>query len=174
MLPMTMSRFESLSLLAGRENWCWKMYCSTCGHGHFRWSFKALACGLDPAAPNWPVHREMKGRELERRNGPLPQLGSWPVAEQKALQGSFDGFHCAHVIENVGFPDWLGHLGLFLLYTQEVEATNLIISNQLVSQLTDRLLSESDGTKVLNRVSRESRALSWRDLETIEASWRRG
>jgi hypothetical protein len=59
------SRVERLSLLASREEWCWNLHCTTCGHMVFRLGLLALARDLDPESPDWSVHWPVPANRLE-------------------------------------------------------------------------------------------------------------
>ena len=52
-----MNQFEALCKLASDENWCWNLFCSTCGHMHFRYSFAELAIGKSPESKGWIIHK---------------------------------------------------------------------------------------------------------------------
>lgn len=75
--------FLALCDLASRENWCWKMWCSTCGHMYFRFSFQELVDGKHPDSASWLVRQE--NHQALRVIGPLPSLGGWPMEKQRAL-----------------------------------------------------------------------------------------
>ena len=52
-----MNNFEELCKLASDENWCWNLFCTTCGHLHFKYAFSELAAGKSPKDQNWLIHR---------------------------------------------------------------------------------------------------------------------
>ena len=51
-----MNQFEALCKLTLDENWCWKLFCGTCGHMHFRYAFSELAAGKSSTQDNWIIH----------------------------------------------------------------------------------------------------------------------
>ena len=59
-----MNKFEELCELASRENWCWKLYCTTCGHMDFRYSFSELADGKSPGEREWQIHKGLTSRTV--------------------------------------------------------------------------------------------------------------
>ena len=65
-----MNAFEALCKLASDEKWCWNLYCTTCGHMHFKYAFKELAKGKSPENPDWVVHKEEN--YLHRYLGQIP------------------------------------------------------------------------------------------------------
>ena len=52
--------FEALCELAEKEDWCWTIACTTCGHTHFRYAFQEIARGKSPADEDWIVRNEIK------------------------------------------------------------------------------------------------------------------
>jgi hypothetical protein len=136
-MALRSSRFHSLSLLAAGEQWCWKLSCTTCGHMVFRWGLKALARGLDPDDADWPVHwgPEQASTRLAEVNGPMPPAGGWPVRQQVAIQEAARGTSLWSIAHDCPFPDWLGHLGILLHYTEDAERRNLVLTKGLAPQL---------------------------------------
>ena len=65
--------FEALCSLASREHWCWKMFCTTCGHMLFRYAFRQLASGTSPDDEGWLVHHPVVQSEYSLQGlGPRP------------------------------------------------------------------------------------------------------
>lgn len=167
--------FERLSLLAARERWCWNLCCTTCGHMVFRWALKALAKGLHPDHSEWPVYwgAQRTSDTLAAMNGPLPPAGGWPQAEQCAIQNASRGCILANVIREVPFPDWLGHLGVLLRYTEDAERNNLALTRELAPQLLELVERRSAAESMLRQRLEDREPLRWNDLELVE-SCRRG
>lgn len=167
-----MSRFESLSKLAARENWCWNLVCTTCGHSVFRWGLLALAGNLDPVRVDWPVRwrPSTTSADLERINGPLP-IGPWPEATQSRIQEAVVDCNIERLAQNVRFPDWLGHLGLLLCYTADVERRNRALTAVLVPQLMGDVEPNSPASQLLSEISDSAQPLLWSDLEVIEGCY---
>lgn len=164
------NRFESLSRLAAREQWCWNLVCTTCGHMVFRWGLKALAKGLHPDKPEWPVHwgPEQTSTRLASVNGPMPPPGGWPESEQRAIQEAVRGCRLELIAGESCFPDWLGHLGVLLRYTEDAERDNLLLTRELVPQLAGLVESGSSADTMLRQRLDAKQPLRWSDLEVIE------
>jgi hypothetical protein len=166
--------FTALCELASRERWCWKLVCTTCGHGAFRWALRALAQGRHPDDVDWPVHcgAGWTSTTLARRNGPLPPGPPWPLQVQRALQEIVAASDLRDVAASASSPDWLGYLGLALWYTDDAEQAEGVITRGLVPQLLGFVSPNSAGEMLLRDVTRssEERRLLWRDLETVETS----
>jgi len=169
------NKFEALCELAWREKWCWNLVCTTCGHCVFRWGLKALARGLHPDDPAWPVHwgPRSTSTELERINGPLHTGGGWPLAEQHAIQACVQGCELRTVVRAVGFPDWLGHFGVVLAYTEDAEAANHAVSDAVAPQLEAMVIPGSPAAIMLKQVQ-AGRPIRWDDLELVERDFARG
>jgi hypothetical protein len=74
-----MNQFEELCKLASKENWCWNLVCTTCGHLHFKYSFLELASGKSPTDSNWLVHCRSTGYQKaiwygQKKIDTLPRL----------------------------------------------------------------------------------------------------
>ena len=169
-----MNRFETLCLKAARERWCWNLACTTCGHGVFRWAFKALSRGLDPTDPSWPVHwgSGQTFTTLGAINGEWPDPRSWPIEAQGALQDAVVGCDVQRLSEIVHFPDWLGYIGLALRYTEKAENSNLALTKHLAPQLMTLVIPGSPADRMLGDIMQSGRSLSWSDLEIVERCYR--
>jgi len=165
--------FTALCELGSRAGWCWRLVCTTCGHGPFRWALQALAQGKHPEDLGWPVHGDETSTTLARHNGPLPPGPPWPLPVQRRLQEIVASSDLRDVAANAMFPDWLGYLGLALWYTEDAERADSVISRGLVPQLLGFVSPGSTAEMVLREVTRsfQERPLLWRDLETVETSY---
>jgi hypothetical protein len=164
------NRFEILCELAQREEWCWNLSCTTCGHGVFRWALKALSKGFDPITDEWPVHwgPETTFEKLQRTNGPMASRAGFPISEQRAIQSAVIGCDLHRIASTVRFPQWLGYIGVFLAYSEDAESENQEITTSLVPQLLRLVRSDSEATSILERLLAERRPLRWPHLELVE------
>ena len=126
--------FLALSELAMLERWCWNLSCGTCGHGEFRWSLRALAAGDHPDDPNRSLRRGLTFTEISEIHGPRPPSRGWPLHEQRLLQAIVADVKLVRLASG-WFPDWLGHLGVALAYTEEAESGDALITRNLGHQL---------------------------------------
>ena len=160
--------FLALCDLASRERWCWKMYCTTCGHAYFRHAFKELIAGKHPDTNVWIVR---KGNHHALNTlGPMPLLGGWPIHEQRALARVLVQTDTRLIHEICRFPDWLGYLGLALAYTEDAEWKDKTITPVIVRQLITLIGSDIHCSAFLAELPRtQGRHLRWGDLETVES-----
>ena len=160
-----MNQFEELCKLASKENWCWNLVCTTCGHLHFKYSFLELASGKSPTDSNWLVHC--------RSTGYQKAIGSLPIIyteEQKIkILTICKNANLSKIASMCKFPDWLGYLGLILVHmeTDSVEYTEL--SSIWSSQLSNFISTESKIHDRLNDiVNKKGTPLNINDLEQCE------
>lgn len=125
--------FEALCLKASEEKWCWNLACTTCGHIHFRYSFKLLAEGLHPSARGWPVRSSRTSYKAQL--GPHPR--DYTENERLALIRICRQTDIVMLSKRCRFPDWLGYLGLVINYCKsegsEYEGLLSTWANQLAT-----------------------------------------
>jgi hypothetical protein len=160
-----MNQFDELCKLASGEDWCWKLFCTTCGHMHFRYAFSELATGKSPVDSNWIVH------------GPntrcLDSLGSLPRSytdQQKEKIGNIClQADLASIASVCRFPDWLGYLGLVLEHMSSGAESYKKLSESWASQLS-RLVSEDSQVHVrLAEIAEGKGLLNIKDLDACES-----
>ena len=158
--------------LAASDRRCWNLYCTTCGHQEFRYGFKALAMGLHPADPSWPVSKNQSTRHRRvEQLGRRPLYGDWGLGEQAALQAAVVGCRMERIVSDANFPDRLGYLGLLLNYTSGAEAEEPRITRSLVPQLLPMMAVGSSGEALLRERRRADERLTVSDLEELERSF---
>lgn len=171
--PNPRNAFDALCSIAAKENWCWKINCTTCGHMLFRYGLHELVRGKHPDAPTWIVsqshpvlHRGGQPKEL----GALPPRWTpWPLEEQRQLGRILSGARLLDIRSTCRHPDWLGYLGLGLKYSEEAEQEGRRVTNAWVSQLLPMYPSESAAARTLTAIlSDGQRVLSWGNLAALE------
>lgn len=163
--------FLALCILASSENWCWKIWCSTCGHMYFRYGFKELVAGRHPDAPGWLV-RQSNHHQVTRL-GPCPSVGRWPMDEQRRLTDLVAQTDIIAIHRCCKFPDWLGYLGLALVYTEDAERRDRKLTVSLLPALMTLVAGHMLATQKLSAIAAaDGGILSWRDLEIVESSVR--
>lgn len=167
------SAFVALCDLASREHWCWHICCTTCGHGHFRYGFKELARGKHPDAPDWLV-REVLSYSFTEKLGPVPRRGdlTWTIAQQEELAKYIAEASLGDIISVADSPEWLGYLGLGLLYCEDEEKKSRRITLALIPQLLARVPPSSEAHVLLDNILHGNLFLRWVHLETVEKAIR--
>jgi hypothetical protein len=166
--------FTDLRILASEQNWCWNIHCGTCGHGVFRWAFRALSKGKRPGMPDWNVSwgPRVSFTELEALNGAMPPFDGWPLPEQCTLQNVIAGADLKRIASACKSPDWLGYVGLGLHYTQDAEAEQPRLTRALVPQLAILVNPRSMAAELLAGLANPNghTRLTWSDLSAVEGA----
>lgn len=165
--------FDALCSLAAKENWCWKINCTTCGHMLFRYGLHELARGNHPNAPSWIVSQD---HPVLHRGGQPKELGAlpprwtpWPLNDQRQLLQILSGACIRDIRSASRHPDWLGYLGLGLKYSEDAEEEERSVTKSWVPQLLSMYPSESAAASTLASILLDdNRALSWGKLEVLE------
>ena len=165
--------FVALCSLAAKEIWCWKLSCTTCGHGYFRYGFMELSNGKHPDSPDWIVssnhHSELHGSLgpawgfSKRRDGPSKE-------DQMELICVLSGASISQIAKNCRFPGWLGYLGLALSYTEPIESESKVLTAAWVPQLLELLPTHTSSRKLLESMLLDPKEnqLRWQHLEQVE------
>ena len=165
-----LNAFEQLCKLASKNNWCWRIGCTTCGAQHFRAGFYYVGQGLIPDATSW---REDRNKIHFERNFP------------KEVTNKLLSYVCEANLMNIHkscrFPDWLGYLGLvyhFFGGFGNYFGTALLMGNipmmdvtkNIAPQLRNMVEESSDSYNFLSEIidSDYTLELRVRDFEKIE------
>ena len=96
---------------------------------------------------------------------------SFSRAEQEELQRLVARTRLVSIARRAAFPDWLGHLGLVLLFTRSAERSAPRISMALVPQFLELVEPGSEADSVLRRRLADERPMSIADLELVERDY---
>jgi hypothetical protein len=167
--------FVALCNWASSEGWCWKIFCTTCGHMNFRYGLREIADGNHPDSSGWRVsaYRSDLARGSPAADlGPMPRRPPWPIEEQRRLIAVLSTASVTDIARDCPFPDWLGYLGLGLHYSEDAErATRALTANwipQLIELLPPHSLSIASLRKVLDN---SGMTLSWQMLSRVESGF---
>lgn len=165
LIPESMNNFEALCRLASEENWCWNLFCTTCGHMHFRYAFQELVAGKPPEKKEWLVHR--RKTRYTKQLGPLPK--NYTELQKKMFLHICLDADIFSIAQNCTFPDWLGYLGLALEHMNLNSYVYKAVSSNWASQLKNLVPPDSRAHARLSEiVADESDLLTLADLETCE------
>lgn len=163
------NQFEELCLLASNESWCWKIFCTTCGHLHFKYSYILIGKGVEIDSPEWII--------TERKTSYSVELGHPPKRYEPEIRERFLNECLNSSIGRISkvckFPDWLRYLGLVVHHFNRsqsfkdvsrewsIQLSKLVEPNSAIHQrLIELSLSDND-------------IISIKDLEKIEYGFRR-
>ena len=159
-----MNNFEALCQLASDENWCWNLYCITCGHLHFKYAFHELARGKSPEDQDWIIHSS----ETQHHRFFGSQSGQYSDTQKdKFLNICFDA-DLHSIDKKCKFPDWLGYLGLVLVHMFTNAQSYKSVSSKWASQLKELVPEHSQIYFRLSEIADSKRLLNIKDLEGCE------
>lgn len=156
---MGTNAFEAVCEKAATERWCWNLWCTTCGHMHFRFALRDIASGIHPTSTDWAVKRSRT-----KGYGDVPR--SFSLTEQIKLINIFEHSSIQNISEVSDFPNWLGYLGIALYYTAEVEIEEHRISGSWIPQLANMVETGVAALPCLEK----NEVLTWESLERYETS----
>lgn len=156
--------FLALCDLASKESWCWKIPCTTCGSRYFRMSFLELINGKHPDDSGWSIntanHHHIK-TEVPR---------GYSTKQQKALVEIVSKARLREIAKQVKLSDWLGCLGLVLLFCEENEIASRTLTKSLIPQFLDLIPHRDSSPDFFTRTVNGKRMLSWKDMALVERS----
>ncbi len=159
-----MNQFEELSNLASGENWCWSLFCTTCGHLHFRYAFVELAVGKSPIDSDWVIHGA--NTRYSKSLGPLPR--HYTEEQKNMVNNICRNANLVSIAETCKFPDWLGYLGLILEHMYSGSESYKKLSESWVSQLSSLVSEDSTIRTRLAELAKGNGLLNIKDLEACE------
>ena len=156
-MPQSEDPFLTVCARASAENWCWNIFCTTCGAGRLKTALRQLALEhKDPILPPLAI-------------GNLAPLWSFRIS--RALIAAASRIEIRRLSQVSRFPDWLGYLGLTLFLAERAEARYRQLTASWVPQLLELVEDGSVGQQRLQEIRDDHRRiLRWPDLELIEIS----
>lgn len=160
-----MNTFEALCNLASEERWCWKLYCTTCGTMHLRYSLQEIAKGLAPKNDEWIISK--RNTHYSDRLGNYPKTYK-PKIKVSILQVCLDA-DISLIAQSCIFPDWLGYLGFILEHMSLRSSIYKEVSDKWASQLKHIVPKGSCSySRMSEIVTNKEKMLTIHDLELIE------
>ena len=160
-----MRAFEKLCQLASSENWCWKLYCTTCGHLHFRYAFLELAEGISPEDPSWQIHSSKT--DYSSALGALPR--NYSSIQKKNICKTCSNADLSRISSSCKFPNWLGYLGLVLEHMKSDSEFYRDLSRSWASQLLNIVPEDDQLHHKLTKMASGQDLLKINDLESLES-----
>lgn len=137
-----MNNFEQACIEATKNNWCWKIHCSTCGNHEFYLLFAELCQTTD----RFDLSLD-KGTALE----------------------AFITADIQYISKSCRFPDWLGYLGLVLHNFNYPPEQLTRLSRNWSKQLLTIVPKSSRAFSILNDISNDEHPiLTPRTMELCE------
>ena len=170
-----LNAFEQLCELASKNNWCWRIGCTTCGAHSFREGFCYVGQGLIPDTTTWGEDR--KKIHFER---------NFPKEVTNKLLSSVCEANLMNIHKSCRFPDWLGYLGLvyhffggfgnyFGIALLMGNIPMMDVTRNIAPQLLEMVEASSESYSFLSEIidSNYTLELRVRDFEAIERGFKR-
>ncbi len=165
--------FVALCDYASRENWCWNIVCTTCGHSAFRVAFSKIVQGQHPDDDSfWPngkiasdffkevdIYKDFSKDYLIRTN----------IARQIKLASIIAEAKISDIQAVAKFPDWLGYIGLVLYHCPSQDALK-IISDSFLPQFIALVKNNKEVHDYLQEKQSKQEMLNIDDLSRIEGA----
>jgi len=160
--------FVALCDYASRHNWCWKLFCTTCGHGAFKVTFSKIIQGQHPDDESFWPHGKSTSDPLQVADHYRDFWGEASVANQMKLVSIVAEVKIPEIQTIAKFSDWLGYVGLVIHHCPSREARK-IISGALIPQFVSMLKDNTALRKYFKEKLSGGALLSINDLSRIEA-----
>lgn len=159
--------FVALCEYASLKDWCWKIHCTTCGHGAFKVAFSKIIHDQHPDDDSfWPHGKSNHAllKEVDKYND------FWMRADtinQLKLATTVAAAKISDIQAIAKFPDWLGYIGLVINHCSDYEARK-IISDKLIPQFIVMTKDNEELCNYLKKKHSENGILNIDDLGWIE------
>lgn len=158
-----MNAFEALCKLGSENNWCWNLYCTTCGHATFRYSFLELAKGKNPDDIDWIVD---SNTNLQSKLGKVPL--EYSLKQRESIHNICVEADIKTIAKECGHLDWLGYLGLVLYHMGDNSESFKKLSSTWAFQLQKMVIQETLTSTILQDISKGKSLLTVKVLEFCE------
>lgn len=160
--------FEALCQVASDNEYCWKLSCTTCGHGDFRVGFAKLIRGFHPDTDVFWTHGKRPSMLYEEKE--IYQnffKAEADLEDQTALADLVSKSDLKEISLKCKYPDWLGYLGLVLYHCPNPKAVE-ILSKSLLPQFLEITEKSPDASRHFQYKIEHRELLSLEDLELLE------
>lgn len=159
--------FVALCDYASKNNWCWKIVCTTCGHDSFRVGFSKIIRGQHPDDDFfWPNGKEDSIFYKEIKDYKEFKFKTFD-ADQLKLATLVADAKLSDIQAIVKFPNWLGFIGLVIFHCSSTESRK-ILSDSFLPQFIHFVKNDREICEYLKEKQKKSEFLSVNDLSRIE------
>lgn len=121
--------FVALCEYASLNNWCWKIFCTTCGHGSFKIAFSKIIRDQHPDDNSFWPHGKNNSSLLKKADEYNDFWTRANTINQLKLSGIVATAKISDIQAIAKFPDWLGYIGLVINHCPDYEARKIISDN---------------------------------------------
>lgn len=148
----------------GGRGACWNLACTTCGATDLRRGLWATALGSDfSRLREDEVPVESWRRHCDRTLGPVQPIRPTPPGVSILIGEACAPAPLNHLAEIVGFPDWLGYLGIVLAEVERDDSAARRLTDAWIPQLIGLGGHPETWEPFVG-----ARPLRWSDLEQAE------
>ena len=159
--------FVALCKYASSNNWCWNLFCTTCGHGAFKVAFSKIIHEKHPDDDSFWPYGKSNSDPLQEVDSYDDFWGEASIANQIKLASIVAKAKLSEIQAITKFPDWLGYIGLVINHCPSREARK-IISDSLLPQFIATLKDNKEICDYLQNKMERQEFLSVNDLSRIE------
>jgi len=160
--------FVALCEYASQNNWCWKLFCTTCGHGAFRVSFSKLIHDQHPDNDSFWPHGKIISDVLKELNTYNDFWRRAIISNQLKLASIVADAKISDIRAVAKFPDWLGYIGLVIDHCPSRNARKLI-SDAFIPQFIEMIMENTELSDYLKQVQSDDGIISINDLSKLES-----
>jgi len=160
--------FTALCEYASKNNWCWNLFCNTCGHSTFKVAFSKLIQQQHPDDESFWFNGESNSDLLKEVESNRDFWNKANTESQLKLAEIVAGARISEINEIAKFPDWLGYIGLVINHCSDHEARKLI-SRALIPQFILMTVNNKKLNEYFKKKEMNNGHLSINDLSRIES-----
>lgn len=161
------NKFVALCENASQNEWCWKIFCGTCGHTDFKVAFSKLVHGLHPDDDDfWPNGKE-QSKLYQEKNSYRDFERRATIDNQRKLATIVSESKIVDIQAVTRFPDWLGYLG-FVIHHCPVTSARKILSDSLLPQFISLIAHDRELHDHLKHKQSVQQLLDLEDLNMME------
>ena len=166
--PISRNQFVSLCDHTSLNNWCWNLFCTTCGHGAFKVAFSKLIQGQHPDDDSFWPNGKSNSDPLKEADNYSDFWSSATSANQIKLAKIVAEAKISDIKAVAKFPDWLGYIGLVINHCPDSNAKK-IISDSFVPQFIIMTEDNKELNDYFRKMQSNNNFLSINDLTRIES-----
>jgi len=124
-----------------------------------------LINGKHPDDPGWLIRRS------NHHNIKVDVPRHYSMQQQAALAEIVSKAKISEIAKRAKFPDWLGYLGLALLFCSENERTSRALTRSMIPQFLDFISPHDSSRQYLEGMLLGEGTLTWQGLERVERAF---
>lgn len=157
------SAFTAMVLRGHQDNWCWKIFCGTCGHSYYKRALLEVGNGMHPEDSDFWCNQK------DERQTWWPDDREFTPAIQERILVEATRADVHLLFTTCGSTFTLASVGLVLYHCERAERRHRLLSPVLSAVFRYRLASAGMDPEQREQLLRTERGIwHWRDLERLE------